>query len=473
MSQVSAGDFVLSGIDARNGAFGIVPDELEGAVISNDFWCLDVDEERIDKHFFYFLTTTPFFDHICKQASDGTTQRIRLQAQKFFNYTIELPPITEQIKILKKLQSIKSRSESLLNELTHQQTLLTRLRQSILQEAVRGQLTAQWRQANPHQAPASELLRRIQAEKAALIKKGIIKEGNKQAPETLNELMFEIPESWTWIDLDDITQYITDGTHQTPIYKLKGRIFLSAQNIKPFRFIPEDHKFISEDAYQEIIKNKLAEKGDILVARVGAGIGEAAVIDREIEFGFYVSLGLVKTFKALTNSDYLTLVFNSPFGVGYSKGNISSKGGSAGNFNLGRIRSFPFPSLPSPNKPAEQGLPSNTAGYALRPDTSTHTSPEERNQKRKAFSSKPTIPLPSPSSLFLFSSNPFPSLSSRSLFSKSPPPIPLSPVLFPKTPAPTPSSRSLFPKKHFPNTLMPDTYLPIPMHSLPTHFPIK
>ena len=45
------------------------------------------------------------------------------------------------------------------------------------------------------------------------------------------------------------------------------------------------------------------------------------------------------------NSDYLAIVFNSPYGVGYAKGSISSGGGSAGNYNLGRIRSFKTPLL--------------------------------------------------------------------------------------------------------------------------------
>jgi type I restriction enzyme S subunit len=146
--------------------------------------------------------------------------------------------------------------------------------------------------------------------------------------------------------LDEISKNITDGTHQTPTYTKDGRIFLSAQNIKPFKFMPEDHKFVSEEAYEDIIKNRKPEKGDILIARVGAGIGEAAVINQDIDFCFYVSLGLVQPFKDYLNTDYLTLVINSPYGVKYAKGNISSKGGSAGNFNLGRIRSFLIPLPP-------------------------------------------------------------------------------------------------------------------------------
>jgi len=111
--------------------------------------------------------------------------------------------------------------------------------------------------------------------------------------------------------------------------------------------MPEEHKFVSEEAYQGYIKNRKPELGDLLIGRVGAGIGETAVVDQNLDFCIYVSLGLVQPFKEYVDSNYLAYVFNSPYGYRYAKGNISSKGGSAGNFNLGRIRSFliPFPPL--------------------------------------------------------------------------------------------------------------------------------
>ncbi len=178
-----------------------------------------------------------------------------------------------------------------------------------------------------------------------MIKEKKIKVGKKQASKKINGLNINIPESWVWADLDDISKFITDGTHQTPRYTETGRIFLSAQNVKPFNFIPNPHKYISEDDYLNYIKNKKPEKGDLLIGRVGSK-GETAVIDQDIEFAFYVSLGFVKTFKQYTCPDYLAIVMNSPYGNSYAKGNMSSLGASAGNFNLGRIRSFPIPFPP-------------------------------------------------------------------------------------------------------------------------------
>ena len=105
MYEVKKGDFILSGIDARNGAFGIVPPELDGAIVTNDFWYFVIDESIIAKRLFLELTATSWFDEICKRGSDGTTQRIRLQKDKFFNQSVLLPEGNEQEELLEKILS--------------------------------------------------------------------------------------------------------------------------------------------------------------------------------------------------------------------------------------------------------------------------------------------------------------------------------------------------------------------------------
>lgn len=223
--------------------------------------------------------------------------------------------------------------------------LQKKLKQAILQEAIEGKLTSNWRLNNNSIKSSKELIKKIKTEKEKLISAKIITRGKKQASNDLGNIKPSIPVNWEFTDLDDITQFITDGTHQTPSYTTKGRIFLSAQNVKPFLFMPKVHKYISEKDYIEYTKNKIPERGDILIGRVGSK-GEAAVINENIEFAFYVSLGLVKTFKNFTSPDYITIVINSPYGNNYATGNMSSIGTSAGNYNLGRIRSFPIPFPP-------------------------------------------------------------------------------------------------------------------------------
>jgi type I restriction enzyme S subunit len=123
-------------------------------------------------------------------------------------------------------------------------------------------------------------------------------------------------------------------------------MFLSAQNVKPFRFIPDKHRFVSEEDYQGYIKNRKPEFGDILLTRVGAGIGEAAVIDQHLDFAIYVSIALIRPAKGLIDPSYITLWLNSPHGTGKSRRFTYGVGMSQGNLNLGQIQKFVVPIPP-------------------------------------------------------------------------------------------------------------------------------
>ena len=68
-----------SRIDARNAAFGIVPDSLDGAVITNDFWSFEIDRDQVDLDYFYLLSQTDAFLDACVRSSTGTTNRQRIQ----------------------------------------------------------------------------------------------------------------------------------------------------------------------------------------------------------------------------------------------------------------------------------------------------------------------------------------------------------------------------------------------------------
>lgn len=212
MYQVKAGDFILSGIDARNGAFGIVPPELDGAVVTNDFWYFEIDDAVVDKDFFLELTATHWFDEICRKGSDGTTQRIRLQKNKFFNQVIHLPDLKEQWLFNRRFQAVKVSNQALTSELAHQKNLLKELRQQILQEAIEGKLTTDWRAQNPDVEPARELLKRIAAEKEQLAKDKKIKAQKPLPPIADEEKPFELPQGWVWCRLGRITNIVRGGS---------------------------------------------------------------------------------------------------------------------------------------------------------------------------------------------------------------------------------------------------------------------
>lgn len=261
------------------------------------------------------------------------------------NKPIPLPPLAEQERIVAKIEELMplveeyGKAEEQLTKLNAE--FPDKLRKSILQQAVQGKLT----ERDPADEPASELLKRIKTEKEALIKSGKIKK-EKPLPEiTEDEKPFDIPDTWEWVRLSDICN-ISDGTHQTPTYVEHGIPFISAQNVKPYRFLPENHRDVSYEDYLEYNKNISPQKGDILMARVGAGIGEAAIIDQDFEFSIYVSLTLIKCYSKKFDMMYLLHVLNSPIGRKLAEKKTLGKGASQGNLNLIFIREFVLPIPP-------------------------------------------------------------------------------------------------------------------------------
>ena len=97
---ITKGQFLLSKIDARNGAFGVVPEELEGGIITGNFWTFDVNYNIINPHYLALLTTTEAFIQFCEQASNGTTNRHYLQEPLFLNIKVPVPSLEEQNKLV-------------------------------------------------------------------------------------------------------------------------------------------------------------------------------------------------------------------------------------------------------------------------------------------------------------------------------------------------------------------------------------
>lgn len=103
------GQFILSRIDARNGALGIVPSNLDAAVVTNDFPLFEVYTSGLDLCFLGWLIRTRDFVELCHRASEGTTNRVRLQEERFLALEIPLPPLVEQQRIVARIEALASK----------------------------------------------------------------------------------------------------------------------------------------------------------------------------------------------------------------------------------------------------------------------------------------------------------------------------------------------------------------------------
>lgn len=195
-----------------------------------------------------------------------------------------------------------------------------KLRQKILDLAIHGKLVPQ----DPNDEPASVLLERIRAEKERLVKEGKIKKSkSSRTTDTphYENVPFEVPSSWEWTTLQNISTIIGDGLHGTPQYDSSGDYyFINGNNLSEHKIkIKEDTKRVSENEYLKY--RKPLNETSILVSingtigNVGTYNGERVILGKSACY-FNISSLLHKVyFCYLLESDYfLKYAFKSATG---------------------------------------------------------------------------------------------------------------------------------------------------------------
>jgi len=320
---------------------------------------------------------SPMFLQIGESKMTGTAGQKRLPKEFVEANPFPLPPLAEQHRIVAKvdeLMALCDRMEAeqadaeaahatlvqtLLGTLTpsrdavelatnwqrlsqHFDTLFTTeasldaLKQTILQLAVMGKLVPQ----DPNDEPASELLKRIAAEKTRLVAKGKIRKDKPLAAVGEDESLFELPEMWEWSRLQTCFD-VRDGTHDTPKYQHTGFPLVTSKNIYGGRLCLENVKFISEADHTQISERSKVDRGDILFAMIGS-IGNPVVVDIDPDFSIK-NVALFKYYDLqLSSPEYLRMYLETIS----DEMKTQSAGGVQSFVSLGFIRSFPFPLPP-------------------------------------------------------------------------------------------------------------------------------
>lgn len=283
---VSAGQFLLSKIDARNGAFGLIPEELDGAIVTNSFLAFDINEKEVEPDFFNVLLQSPTFLDACIKASKGTTNRKPVDEDFFLNYEVNLPPLSKQHYLIKRINKARAGIQTAQNEIKHQQLLLAKLKQAILQEAVQGKLTADWRAANPGLETASPLLQRIKAEKVRLLAAKKLRSEKPLPKVTSTEILFEIPKGWEWCRTADIGIVIGGLTKNSAKRGGHKRVlpYLRVANVYANHLNLTDLQEIG--VTESEVKKLLLEKDDLLVVEGNGSrdqVGRIALWDGSVD----------------------------------------------------------------------------------------------------------------------------------------------------------------------------------------------
>ena len=359
-AMIHKGDILIC---ARNGSRALVGK------------CAIVDKDGMAFGAFMAKYSSPFNQYIklfidspsFRQQLDGVkTETINQITQDMLkNQLCPLPPVNEQIRIVEMFYRLLPYIERYGKAEEHLTALNTTfpeaLKKSILQEAVQGKLVPQ----NPDDEPASILLERIRAEKQELIKQGKIKKSKHESiivtrdkiPYEIidgkerciaDEVPFEIPESWEWCRLTELSSVITKGSSPkwqgiTYVDEKNGILFITSENIGKEKLLMNKAKYV-EKKFNDMHPTSILKFGDILTNIVGASIGRTAIYNLNSENS---NINQAVCIIRLINLDfrmYIIKFLNSP--IAFQMMTNNSVDSARANLSLSSVSNFLIPLPP-------------------------------------------------------------------------------------------------------------------------------
>ena len=326
---ISKGQFLLSKIDARNGAFGVVPKELNNGIITGNFWVFDVASSIINPYFLSLITTTQKFINFSEKASSGTTNRRYLQEKLFLSQKIPVPSLSEQQRLIDNYNTAIQQAES-------QQQQANELDIEI------GNYLCESLRIEKDKREKWEVGKLYFTKFYSLQEWGIerILGNNKYSSSKYDVQSFaENPE---------LSTAIFRG--KSPKYVPQSESIMINQKCNRWNEIDLNYaKAVDTEWLNTIDKNQFTKEGDILINSTGEGtIGRASTITNTYSNLLYDShILLLRVNKNLICPDFFTFVFNSFYGqqqVDSLKTAQSTNQTELGVENLKKIL-FPLPPL--------------------------------------------------------------------------------------------------------------------------------
>jgi type I restriction enzyme, S subunit len=368
-------DILIARTGGTTGKTTLIQNIEENSVFASYLIRLSIAENYNPEYIYLFLNSYLFWNQIL-ELKNGTAQP-NVNAVKMT--TILFPSCPKEIQdeiveykkskvitnsVLKQAESdfqninlVHQNLKLILSENEKQTNIVSQLKQSILQEAIAGQLTAEWRTENPMQkgnpdTDAAALLAKIKAEKQQLIADGKLKKEKPLAEIAIDEIPFSIPDSWVWTRTEDICFAIVDCPHSTPKYQEDGKNCIDTTCFDEEGIIKKVRKV---DEFTFIERNQRLEplQGDIVYSREGI-IGQAVILPESPRFCLGQRVMLFRPWECI-QSKMFRLIIVSPFFR--QQMTEKHKGMGAKHVNMKDLRSglIPLPPLAEQKAIVEKG----------------------------------------------------------------------------------------------------------------------
>ena len=294
-------------------------------IASTGFATMTCYSGLLNKYLFYYLLAPDFDNYANDTENSKGVAYPAINDDRLYKALIPLPPLSEQHRIVAKIEELLPYIERYGKAEEHITALNTTfpeaLKKSILQEAVQGKLVPQ----DPDDEPASVLLERIRVEKQKLIKDGKIKKSKHESvivtrdkiPYEIidgkerciaDEVPFEIPDSWCWCRWGTISESIQYG-YNAPA-KENGRIkMVRISDIQDNKVLWDTVPFCDID--EESIETYLLKQNDILFARTGGTVGKSYLVKEVPKDAIYAGYLIRTRYSNNLSSEYLKFFMES------------------------------------------------------------------------------------------------------------------------------------------------------------------
>ena len=231
------------------------------------------------RDFLYRCLKTDFAMNQLRKFDNGSAQP-NLAAKDVSRYFVPLPPLTEQQRIVEKVQEAFAEIDSIENNKELLKTHIKQARQKILDLAIHGKLVPQNKTDGTARELLSVILSEAQSAKSKDLKK-VDAKATRDNPhyEKLSDIPFEIPDSWEWVKLGDVGKWqsgTTPSKSNSSYYKDGTIPWLNTGDLND-GIIREIPKKVTEKALAET-SLRLNEAGSVCIAMYGATIGKIGIL---------------------------------------------------------------------------------------------------------------------------------------------------------------------------------------------------
>jgi type I restriction enzyme S subunit len=286
----------------------------------------------------------------------GGVGQMRVPTAFLETLSLPVPSHAEQLRILDALDELLSDLDAGVKALESVRAKLRQYRAAVLKAAVDGTLTAEWRKANPDVEPASELLKRILAERRRRWEEGQLKkyrDAGKEppknwrakyeeppTPDTTN--LVPMPPGWSWASIEQLGDV---GTGATPNRSKKARYYTGGtvpwvtSNCVNAPFVREPTEFVTLSALDEC-NLSLYPVGTLLLAMYGEGKTRGKCTELLIATTTNQALAAIQTDQRVKGYLKIFLARN------YDHTRRGASGGVQPNLNLSIVREIVLPLPP-------------------------------------------------------------------------------------------------------------------------------